>query len=256
VRYLILLAGLALCTGCKRDANEILEQVVEESHPLESNGSLRVKNVDGTIRFYAWANPVVQIRATTKAFAVERLRAIRPQISSTANSLSIETIFPSDKKWSLRDRSGIVDYVILMPDRLTKIEAELNNGEISIDGLRAGSVRAMVENGRLSAKNCFANLDYEAKSGAIDFYYNWWEAGTYLCKATIFNGAIGVFLPHDDSSFHLEAETKGGTIISNLLDEDERVPSHRKKITRTFGSGDGPTFRFNALTGNIRIHGY
>ena len=177
------------------------------------------------------------------------------QVSSHPESLSIETILPPEKKWSLRDRSGLVEYVIVMPQHLKKIELELTNGEISIDGLRAGNAHASVVNGRLSARNCFTNFDYEAKNGAIDFYYDWWENVAYLVKAAIPNGAIGVFLP-TAASFHVEAETQGGSILSNLIDEDEHSRDHRKKLTRTFGSDGGPTFKLKADNGNIRINGY
>jgi hypothetical protein len=255
VRYLVLLASVALWTGCKGGADKTIEQVLEESHHLAPSGTLHIKNVDGSIRLYGWDHPEVQIKATKKAYSTARLRTITLQVSSRPESLSIETIFPPDKKWSLRDRSGLVDYVIVMPEQLKKIELELINGEISIDGLRGGNAHARVLNGRLNAMNCFASLDYEVKNGAIDFYYNWSEAGAYLAKAAIPNGAIGVFLPHE-ASFHVEAETQGGSIISNLIDADEHSHDHRKKLTRTFGASGGPTFQFQAVNGNIRIQGY
>jgi DUF4097 and DUF4098 domain-containing protein YvlB len=244
-----------LWTGCKGGIDKTLVQVVEETHPLNPAGTLQVKNVDGTIRLYGWSNPEVQIKATKKAYSVERLRGITTQISSHPDSLSIETVFPPGKKWSLRDRSGVVEYVIVIPKNLKTVDLELVNGEISIEGLRDGSARASLVNGRISASNCFANLDYEAKNGAIDFYYKWWEARTYHAQATIPNGSIGVFLP-ENASFHVEAETRGGVIISNLIDEDEKPPDHRKKLARTFGSERGPTFKFNAGNGNIRVQGY
>ena len=177
------------------------------------------------------------------------------QVSSRSDSLSIETVLPPHKKWSLRDRSGLVEYVIVMPQHLRKIELELINGEISIDGLRGGNARATVLNGRLSARNCFANINYEAKNGAIDFYYNWWEASQCLFQAAIPNGPIGAFLPRD-ASFSMEAETQGGSIISNLVDADEHPHDHRKKLTRTFGSDGGARFQFKAVKGNIRVQGY
>jgi DUF4097 and DUF4098 domain-containing protein YvlB len=255
VRYLILLAVVALWTGCKGGIDKTLQQVVEETYRLEPTGNLHVKNVDGTIRLYGWDKPEVRIKATKKAYSIERLRAITMQVASRPESLSIETVFPPGKKWSLRDRSGVIEYVIVMPQHLKGIELELTNGEVSIDGLRGGNAHASVVNGRISARNCFANLDYQATNGAIDFYYNWWETVAYLVKATIPNGAIGVFLPAA-ASFHVEAETQGGSIISNLIDEGEPSHDHRKKITRTFGSDGGPTFQFKAVNGNIRIQGY
>ena len=255
MRYLILLAALIVWTGCNGGTNKALQEVVEETHPLVPSGNLYIKNVDGIVRLYGSNNPEVHIAATKKAYSAERLRAIRIEVSSTPDSLAIDTVLPPRKKWSLRDRSGAVDYTIVMPQFLKKVEVELANGEISMDDFRGGSARASLVNGRISASNCFANLDYEAKNGAIDFYYKWWEARTYFAQAAIPNGSIGVFLP-ENASFHVEAETQGGVIISNLIDEDEKPRDHRKKLAGTFGSERGPTFKFNAGNGNIRIQGY
>ncbi len=255
VRYLMLLVGLTLCASCKNEAPKALEQVIEESHHLEPTGKLHIKNGDGSIRLYGWANPEVLIKATTRTYSAERLKQIKTQVSSRPDLLSIETIFPPAQKWSLHDRSGVVDYVIVMPDQLQNIDAELINGEISIDGLRAGNARALVENGRLSAKNCFTNINFEAKNGAIDFYYDWWESGAYVAAARIPNGGIGLNLPRD-ASFRVEAETQNGSVLCNLIDENEHPRDHRKKLTRAFGSENGPTFRFKAVDGNVKIRGY
>jgi hypothetical protein len=255
VRYLILLTSLILWAGCKGGVDKTLVEVVEETYPLDPSGSLHVKNVDGLIRLYGSDEPAVHIRATKRAYSAERLQALRMQVSSGPESVSVETIFPTKEKWGLRDRSGVVDYVIVAPQYLKTVEAELVNGEISIDGLRGGSVRATVVNGRLSARDSFANLDFDAKNGAIDFYYDWWEGGAYLVGASIPNGGIGMFFPND-ASFHVEAETQGGSIISNLIDADEHPREHRKELRQSFGSEPGPTFKFHAVSGNIRIRGY
>ena len=255
MRYPVLLAGLVLWTGCKGEAVKTFEQVVEEIHHLDSAGNLRVTNVDGTVRLYGGDESEVRVKATKRAYSNERLRALEMRISSRPDSLSIETIFPPRKKWSLRDRSGVVDYVIIVPESLKTLDVELINGEISIDGLRGGSAHARLVNGRLSARDSFANLDYQTQSGAIDFYYDWWETGNYTVKAAIANGAIGVLLPRR-ASFHLEAETSGGSIMGNLVAGDERSREHRKKITTKIGSGTGPTFRLKSVNGNIRVNGY
>ena len=255
MRYLLLLAGFALWTGCKGGVDKTVEQLLIRDWPLDPSGNLHIKNVDGTIRLYGSEEWMLRVRADKKAYSTERLRAMKMDTVAGPKSFSIDTIFPARNKWSLRDRSGVVDYTIVVPQSLKGVELELENGEISIEGLRGGNVHAVVVNGRISASNCFANLDYEAKNGAIDFYYKWWEARTYLAQAAIPNGSIGVFLP-EDASFHVEAETQGGVIISNLIDEDEKPRDHRKKLARTFGSEQGPAFKFNAGNGNIRIQGY
>lgn len=254
-RYLAWLTAIGLLAGCKGGIDKTLEQVVEESYHLEPSGNLRIKNEDGSIRLYGSEAPEIHIKAIKRAYSVERLHAIKVQVSSRPESVSIETTFPPKKKWSLSDRSGTVDYVIVMPQHLNTVELELVNGEISIDGLRGGNARTSVVNGRTNARNCFANLDYEAKNGAIDFYYNWWEPGRYLIKAEVPNGAIVVFLPRS-ASFRVDAETQGGSIMGNLIDENEEARGHRKTVRTRIGSDASTSFQLRSVNGNIRIHGY
>jgi hypothetical protein len=254
-QYLIYLSILALLVGCKGGVDKTLEQVVEENYHLEATGTLHIKNEDGSVRLYGSDAAELHIKAIKRAYSRERLQAISVRVISQAESASIETVSPPGIKWSLRDRSGTVDYIIVIPQHLQTIDLELVNGEISIDGLRGGKAKANAINGRISARNCFANLDYNTKNGAIDFYYNWWEPAQYLIKAEIPNGAIGVFLPRS-ASFHLEAETKGGGISTNVLEQDEAKPGHRKQVMATIGSEPGPRFQLHAVKGNIRIHAY
>ena len=240
---------------CKGGIDKTLEQVIEERYHLEPTGSLHIKNEDGTIRLSTVRRPLSCTSKLIKRGVFNRASALTMQVSSRPESVSIETIFPPRKKWSLRDRSGVVDYIIVMPQHLQTIELELINGEVSIDGLREGKARASVVNGRISARNCFTNLDYEAKNGAIDFYYNWWEPNSCLTKAAIFNGAIGVFLPRS-ASFRVDAETQGGSIMGNLIDEDEDMRGHKKRVRASIGSNGSALFQLKSVSGNIRIHGY
>jgi hypothetical protein len=251
---LILLNVAFLFVSCTGSIDKTLEQVVEESRHLEPSASLRVKNEDGSIRLYGAETAEIQIKAIKRAYSFERLHAIRAQVSSHPESVSIETIFPPKKKWSWRDRSGTVDYIIVMPQHLSAIELELINGEISIDNLRGGNARTKVVNGRMSARNCFANLDYEAKNGAVDFYFNWWEPGHYLIKGQVPNGMLGVFLPRS-ASFRVDAATQGGSIMCNLTDE-EGARGHRKTLQTTLGSDARASFQLRSVSGNIRIKGY
>lgn len=254
-RCLILFAAVLLFTGCKRDADKTLEQVVEQTYRLDFRGSLRITNKDGAIHLFGSKAPELRVQAIKRAYSRARLQAIDVRVSSQPQAAVIDTIFPPAKKWSLSDRSGTVDYIIVMPERLRTVDLELINGEITIDDLREGRGRARVQNGRLSALNSFASLNYQAANGAIDFYYYWWESAQFLVKATIPNGNIGVMLPRD-ASFRVEAETRGGSVACDQLDGDDGLHSHRKKLTSNIGSGKGPTFQLQSVSGNIRIRTY
>ena len=253
--FLSCLGAIFLLAGCKGGVDKTLSDLVEESCRLPEEGTLRVKNEDGTIRLYGADVSELHFKALKRAYSEERLKALDVRLASHDDAVSLETSFPPRKKWGRGDRSGTVDYTIVMPQHLKKIELQLTNGEISIDGLRSGTARATVQNGRLSARNCFADLDYLAQNGAIDFYFNWWEAGTYMIKAAIPNGSVGLLVP-PSASFHLQAETRGGSITGNLINGDEDPHEHRKKLDTAIGSGEGPTFQLHSGNGNIRLHGY
>ncbi len=255
MRRLLILFAFTLFTGCKGGVDKTLEDVIEETYPLNAGGVLHVRGDDGSIRLFGSSAAELHVKAIKRAYSTERLRALLMRVTSQGDSVSIETTSPPKNKWSLRDRSGTIDYIITMPEHMKTIDAELINGEISVDGLREGSFAARLTNGRVSARNCFTNLDCTASSGAIDFYYDWWEAGDWLVHAVIPNGSIGLFPPRV-ASFQVDAETKGGDITGNMIDEDESMPRHRKRLSAKIGSEAGPRFQFRTVKGNIRLHGY
>ena len=254
MRRLILFAFIVF-TGCKGGVDKTLEQVVEETYPLNAGGVLHVRNDDGSIRLFGSSAPELHVKAIKRAYSSERLRALAMRVTPQGDSVSIETTSPPKNKWGLRDRSGTIDYIITMPEHMKTIDVELVNGEISVDGLREGNLAARLTNGRMSVHNCFVKLDCKASSGAIDFYYDWWEAGDYLVQAVIPNGSIGLFLPRA-ASFQVEAETREGGIMGNMIDEDEIMPRHRKLLSTKIGLEAGPRFQFRTVKGNIRLHGY
>lgn len=254
-RFLWLSLALLFFEGCKGGVDKTLQETIERDYALESGGTLQVKNEDGSIRVYGSGVPGVHVKAIKRAYTPESLRALGMRVTAQDDSVAIETTSPLKSAWSLRDRSGTVDYTITVPQSMKMIEAELVNGEVSVDGVREGNVRMHVINGRLSARDSFSNVAAEADNGAIDFYYDWWEPGNYTVTATIPNGSIGLFLPHI-ASFHVDAETQQGGIMGNMIDEDEIMPRHRKRLSTRIGMEAGPRFQFKTIKGNIRIHGY
>src|SRR6202022_1035019 len=98
-------------------------------------------------------------------------------INGTAgpNSVSIETKFPPKKAWGFSDRSGTVDYVLVVPQTAQISRLELENGEVLIEGMRGGKKNARLGSGRLFAHNSFANLDLAATTGNVALVYEWWE---------------------------------------------------------------------------------
>src|SRR3954471_11955937 len=154
-RVLYVLCVLCVRTVC---AVEPLEESIEQQYEVAADVTLSVQNTDGSIRVYGADQPVISIQAIKKAYNTERLAGIVVDVKATPNSVAISTNFPP-RKGVLSDRSGTVDYIIVVPKTAKVTQLELVNGEILVEGLRhGGSARAHLVNGWIGGHNCFADL--------------------------------------------------------------------------------------------------
>lgn len=244
----VLAATVALFVACHERGDPTLEDTFEQTYDFPPGSELTVRNVDGSVRIYGSAQPGMQLIATKKAYSPERLNKIEVKVSADAGSMMIDTIFPPKKEgWGFGDRSGTVDYIIVVPDSTRIRNLQMVNGEISVDGLRDGSARARLVNGRMFTHNCFGDLDFAVTNGRLDFFYDWWEPRTFAVEGAIVKGNIQAFIPHG-SSFHTDAETMDGRIIDRFGDTEDET-----KLKTTVGSGPGPSFRIRASHGDIHF---
>lgn len=252
---LVLFISALWLAGCSGGNSATLEEVIEKNYDLPLNGILSVRNEDGSIHIYASDQPGVRLQATKRAYSAARLSQIKVHVSAENDSLSIVTTFPSKKKWSLSDRSGTVDYTLVVPEQARIASLDLVNGEISIEGMGGGTVNANLTNGRIGARNCFGDMDFRVANGNIDFFYNWWEKESYVAHAAIVNGGVGFFAPMD-ASFRVQASTASGRIMGNLAKEEKEAERPVGKLETIVGKEPGPTFHMEARNGNITLDGF
>src|SRR3954462_4213609 len=107
-------------------AVELLEDVVEHKYGVDANATLSVQNVDGSIRVYAADAPEIRIQAIKKAYDRERLEAIVVEVKATQNGVAITTTFPPRKN-AISDRSGTVDFIIVVPHTAHVTDLTLTN---------------------------------------------------------------------------------------------------------------------------------
>src|SRR3954463_1581304 len=114
-RFYLLAALVAwLLLAAAVDAVEPLEEIVDQHFDVDADVTLSVQNIDGAIRIYAAQEPVIIVQAIKKAYNAERLHGIRVDTKATQKSVAITTSFPA-RKGVLSDRSGTVDYIIIVP---------------------------------------------------------------------------------------------------------------------------------------------
>lgn len=244
----------ALFAGCGfNGGDKTLEEIVEQAYRVDPAAELRITNSDGSIRIYGADTTEIKIEAIKKAYSAKRLARISVNVSARPDSVSIETNFPPAKKWGFGDRSGTVDYVLVVPQTCVVSKLNLSNGEVLIEGMRSSNVHAHLESGRLFAHNCFGNISLTTGEGGIDIYYDWWEDDQkFSIDAAIVNGGARVFIPID-AAFHLIAESEDGHVANDFAEKEQRQPGGVSKIDKVIGQNAEVEIRLRAKNGSIKV---
>jgi hypothetical protein len=245
-------AALALSCAVAAFAVEPLEESVQQNYDVPPDATLSVHNTDGSIRIYGADQAVISIQAIKKAYNKERLGGIVVDVKATANSVAITTTFPPRKN-ALSDRSGTVDYIIVVPKTAKVTQLELVNGEILVEGLRnGGSARAHLVNGGIAGHNCFGNLDLTVETGRLDVAYDWWENHEFAVKASNTRGNLRAIFP-SDASLNLSATALEGRIANGFASTKTTAADIIHSVAEVIGPEAQAVVSLEARRGNIRI---
>jgi len=244
---------LILLTGCSAD-NRVLEEVVEKVHTIEPNANVSIQNRDGAILIYGSDDTEMQVRCIKRAYSHERLNQIAIDISTKPGAASIVTEFPPQPEWAFSDRSGTVDYTVVVPTTATISALDLNVGEVLLESMRGPEVRARLGDGRIFVRNCFTNLDLTMKRGTLNLGYDWWEQGKFSAHVNVGQGNAWIFLP-TEAAFHLLACAGHGKIANDFnnvpLTANSSAPA--MKIDQIINGGGEATIEIQVDKGNIKI---
>jgi hypothetical protein len=241
-----MVAGVSICR-----ATEIIEETIEQNYPVSPTAKFSLCNDDGSVRIYGADISEMKLEATKKAYSRERLNKINVGVSIKADEIKIDTSYPEKRKWGLADRSGTVDYVIVLPWRCDIEQLELANGEMLIDGMRGAYAHAHLGNGRFFGHNCFTDLRAAVEHGALDVAYEWWEPHSFSLGAEVNEGNARVVIP-SEAQFRIHAESADGHVFSDF-GKDDRVPVLQDKIDFAVGAAPRVNINMRAVDGSIRI---
>jgi hypothetical protein len=206
---------------------ETLTENFAKTYPLAANGSLSLKNVNGSITFEAWDRNEVQVNAEKKVKADNAedarklLSQLRIDVQAAPSAIRIETRVPKKEDtgfWSLLrgdNRSYGVTYNVRVP-RGAIVEADNVNGGIRLAGTR-GTGRLETTNGGIEVEGTSGALVLSSTNGGIKV-----ARAQGAVKASTTNGSIQAeltSLPADrDLGF---SSTNGG--ITVRLPRDARL---------------------------------
>jgi hypothetical protein len=238
--------------ACSASAVEPLEDIVDQKFEVDADVTLSVQNIDGSIRVYATEQPVVKVQAIKKAYNAERLQGILVDTKATPKSVAITTSFPPRKN-VLSDRSGTVDYIIVVPQTAKITQLDLTNGEILVQGLRSGgSAKARLVKGWMIGHNCFGNLDLAVETGRLDVAYDWWENHEFAIKALTARGGLRAIFPND-ASINLSATATEGRIVNGFGEKKAGSGDIIHSVAEVIGPNPRVAVSLEALRDDIRI---
>jgi DUF4097 and DUF4098 domain-containing protein YvlB len=249
------LVFLSLIGSCRPPSDATLEEISDRRYPIDpAKGSISIRNRDGSIRLYGAGGNMREVRVETvkKAYSPERLKAISVQVTSRKNSVSIETAYPPEPRSKLSDRSGTVDYVIVVPQSIKIEKLELSNGEVLLEEMRSNEGHAELGTGRLFVHNCFGNLDIHVQTGNVALVYEWWEDQNFSIHAQVEDGNSFAYLP-EEAAFHLLARTTTGKIANDFEEKEQRRAESSNQIDLLVGGAEKPKIEIETRDGNIRI---
>src|SRR5215210_1629115 len=122
----------------------LAEETTEDTYSVGANPTLTVRNTDGRVFIYGSEDGEIMVKAYKRAFTKERLEKIKVAVSVVDNAVAIDTIYPPPPEGLLADRSGTVEYTILVPQSCTVAKVELAQGEIQLQGLRGAGIDAQL----------------------------------------------------------------------------------------------------------------
>ena len=245
---------LLLLAGCGSESDPLLEETFERLYTVQPNTEISIQNHDGAVLVYGANTNELQVRVTKKAYSPMRLKEIAIDVSVQSTTVSIDTKFPPKPRWAVFDRSGTVDYTIVVPATASISQLRLVAGEVLVDGMRGPNVHAWLGDGRMLTHNCFTKIDLVLERGNLTLSYDWWEHGTFSVHANITQGNAWAFLP-SESAFHLVAEAAHGK-ISNDFDNlaiERTAASAAEKIDMLVNGGGQAPIEIRAAEGDIKI---
>jgi hypothetical protein len=248
-----LLAVLLLQAALFAREGAIKEETEVQTLQFLPRGSVVVRNTDGRIFLYGSEGSEIKIEAVKRAFSQERLDAIKIDARVEGDIAIIDTFYAPAPEGMGADRSGTVDYRIYVPQDNSIALAELQNGEILLDGIRGDSAQARVVNGRLTARNCFTELTVSVGRGGMDVFYMWWEDEKFSLLANIDNGSVRLAVA-PDAAGTFDLATGQGHVRSQFDKKGAGDQNAReRKITLGEEENTDIELKVRAGTGNVRL---
>lgn len=245
---------LVMFDGCGSADHPVLEEVAEKVYTIDPKAKITIQNRDGAVLVYGGEANEIRVQSTKRAYSQKRLDEIAIDISTGRGSASIVTKFPPRPKWGFSDRSGTVDYTIVVPATASISALDVNAGEVLVDSMHGNEVRAQLNDGRIFARDCVTNLDLTIQRGTVTLTYDWSVQEKFSAQVNLKQGNAWLFL-RSEAAFRLFAQTAQGKIANDFNDipASRNSSSNGMAVDQLVNGGGAATIKVRVERGDIKI---
>ncbi|USS39993.1 DUF4097 domain-containing protein [Thermococcus aggregans] len=218
-------------------------EVVEREYKLSEGTTLKIGNVNGTIKIEGYDGDTIKLKAEKKW----GLLGAEPKIKvrKEGNMLVIKT--EHKRSFGINIGESAVNFEIMVPKGIKIEKVGTVNGLISIKGVREiGKVSTV--NGRISLESCFFEKA-STVNGSIKTVFSMIKGDSTISTV---NGNIEVYIPRKADA-EIKASTVNGKIASELPGELSKTPFHGpKSFEAVLGEGKYK-IKISTVNGSIAI---
>src|SRR5215213_11310508 len=190
----------------------------EQTYPLNSNGRVRVDNVNGSVTIDTWDRNEVKLEAVKTADDKERLAEVEIKIDARKDYLSVETDYADD--WRRNNNGGwknygklTVEYHLTVPKNAVLDDIQTVNGSVTITNSN-NVTKASTVNGEVIATNLRGTAELETVNGTIEANFDQLQSSSRINLNTV-NGRVNLTIP-SDANATLKADSLNGVITNDF----------------------------------------
>ncbi len=243
--------GLLILAGCGSRDERVSEELPKQIHKIEPGAGLRIRNPIGAISIHGSDRTDLEMQATKKGRSTAQLDETIVNVASQKDSFTITTNSVREKNKALSMATGSVYYNLLVPRTQKIARVDVDDGNVTIEGMHGEYSRANVVDGKLAVQNCCGNIEVFVANGAIELSFAECRQPSSV-DAQLTNGNARILVPRD-GSFHVRAETSVGKIINGFGTTVELNGQTSRKVNLSLGKGVRSEINLRVTTGDITI---
>jgi DUF4097 and DUF4098 domain-containing protein YvlB len=227
----------------------------EQTYPLNSNGRVRVDNVNGSVTIDTWDRNEVKLEAVKTADDKERLSEVEIKIDARKDYLSVETDYLDQWKRNGDNRGWknygklTVDYTLTVPKNAVLDDIQTVNGSVTISNSN-NITKASTVNGEVIATNLRGTAELETVNGTIEANFDQLQSSSRINLNTV-NGRVNLTIP-SDANATVKADTLNGSITNDFGLPVRKGEYVGRDMYGKIGSGE-VQIKLNSVNGGLNI---